>query len=103
MTKNFKTAAENTKQVYDQLIGNPVEEVEASMKTQGKKGEKLPRINLALSEDNYDFVVKMARMHGMTITKYVNIVVAEERARNAGYLAEVDRVLSHLPKKEIKD
>lgn len=100
MGKNFKTAAENTKQVYDQLIGNPAEEVEAGMKTQGRKGEKLPRINLALTAENYDFVVKMARMHGMTITKYVNVVIAEERARNAGYLAEVDRVLAHLPKKD---
>lgn len=96
MGKNFKTAAENTQQVYGQIFGNPVEEVEASMKTQGKKGEKLPRINLALSEENYDFVVTMARAQGMTITKYVNVLVAQERARKAPGLAAVKAALENL-------
>lgn len=44
----------------------------ARMQTQGRKGCKAPRINIAFSEDNYRFVKIYASSTGQTITRAVN-------------------------------
>lgn len=51
--------------------------------TQGKAGMKAARINMAFSPANYEFMQVMAHAHKMTITKYVNHVMEEERKRSA--------------------
>lgn len=50
--------------------------------TQGKAGKKADRMNMAFSPENYEFLRVMAGIHKMTITKYVNHVIEEERKRN---------------------
>lgn len=51
--------------------------------TQGKAGMKATRINMAFSQANYEFMQVMAHAHKMTITKYVNYLIEEERKRSA--------------------
>ena len=51
--------------------------------TQGKAGMKATRINMAFSPANYEFMQVMAHAHKMTITKYVNYLIEEERKRSA--------------------
>lgn len=52
------------------------------MKTKGRKGIKLPRINLAFSPDNYKYVKAMSRASGRTVTDFINIIIAEHRENN---------------------
>jgi len=40
--------------------------------TQGRKGHKLPRINMAFTPENHVFVKRTARKLGITATEYVN-------------------------------
>lgn len=47
------------------------------MKTTGRKGVRLPRINLAFRPDVYAFINTMARVRGETLTDFVNVVLAE--------------------------
>lgn len=45
------------------------------MKTTGRKGLKLPRMNVAFSPDIYEYCKTMARAAGMTYTDFVNNVL----------------------------
>lgn len=87
---------DSIEQMIEELENSTEEEVTAEMQTQGHKGEKLPRINLALTRDNYKFVITMARAKGMTITKYVNTLVAQERVQKEPKLASLKKALGRL-------
>ena len=47
------------------------------MKTNGRKGVKLPRINLAFAPDIYEYCRTMARAAGMNYTDFVNMVLRQ--------------------------
>lgn len=53
-----------------------------SMKTSGKKGIKLPRINLAFSPANYDYIKTMAQVRGEDMTTFLNHIIEESRHTN---------------------
>jgi len=47
--------------------------------TQGRKGMKLRRINMAFSDINYEYVKKTSRMNGMSATEFINMLIDEHR------------------------
>ena len=49
------------------------------MKTTGRKGLHLPRINIAFSPDMYDYVRTMSKAAGMTYTEFINKIIAEHK------------------------
>ena len=59
-----------------------VQDAQEALKTQGKKGMKMPRINMAFSPSNIDFVRVMAALKGQTMTQYVNALLDREREAN---------------------
>jgi len=65
-----------------QQAQDTIEEYDAR-KTQGKAGMKLERMNMGFSSENYEFLRVMAGIHKMSITKYVNHLIEEERRRSA--------------------
>lgn len=56
----------------------------SEMRTQGIEGMRLPRINLALSPENYDFVKVLASASGNTMTRLVNLIIAAYRNEHPG-------------------
>lgn len=104
MAKEFKKAAAVARPVYNTIIGSAqvadaalhtqeVQEtqyaqetphVEQEQGTQGRKGQKMPRINMAFSQENLDYLRVMAALHGKSITSYVNALIQEDRAKNTG-------------------
>ena len=53
-----------------------------SQTTQGKKGMKLPRINMAFATTNLEYLQIMSRIEGVSITEYVNrLIQADKEAR----------------------
>lgn len=50
-----------------------------TLQTQGKTGKRLPRINMAFSEANYDFIKVMAGLEGITMTSYLNQIIDAHR------------------------
>lgn len=52
-------------------------------KTAGKKGMKLPRINLAFQKDVYDYVKTMANVRGETLTDFINHELRKSMEENA--------------------
>lgn len=47
------------------------------MKTAGRKGVKLPRINLAFAPDVYEYIQIMSRVRGESMTDFVNIALRQ--------------------------
>lgn len=47
------------------------------LKTTGRKGVKLPRINLAFSPEVYDYVRTMSKVTGMTYTEFINRILKD--------------------------
>ncbi len=54
-------------------------EREAAGRTQGRKGCKAIRINMAFWSENHAFIKTMARISGKTMTEYTNLVIAKYR------------------------
>lgn len=48
--------------------------------TQGKKGQKLKRINMAFSDVNHTYITFESRRRGLSATAFVNLIIAEYRA-----------------------
>ncbi|MBD5162557.1 MAG: hypothetical protein HDT14_11225 [Oscillibacter sp.] len=87
MPKGFKNAAANAKPVYATVIGSTQEvqrpeAVPETVQTQGRKGAKLPRINMAFTPQNLEYLRIMAGLRGQSITKYVNALVEQDMDLN---------------------
>lgn len=100
MAKGFKDKVAGAQPVYSIIIGSAhdaqytqeVQEVRKAptpqaapdvLGTQGRKGAKLPRINMAFSTQSLDYLRVMAALKGVSITRYVNDLVEQDMARNA--------------------
>lgn len=64
-----------------------------SKTTQGRKGHKLPRINMAFSEENLKHIQLMARVTGCSATEYVNRLIMADRAAQADTVKKALEVL----------
>jgi len=53
-----------------------------TLRTQGVQGLKSMRINMAFTPANSDFIRVMSKIHGQSMTQYVNSVIEAERERN---------------------
>lgn len=47
--------------------------------TQGRKGHKLKRINMAFSDDNHEYIKKESRHRGISATEFVNNIIGDYR------------------------
>lgn len=71
MTKNRKMQTPASREEADERM--------ALMQTRGRKGVHLPRINMAFTPENHDFIKTMALVTGQTMTEFLNCVVLEYR------------------------
>lgn len=84
MAKKFDSTS--TESQYGAVIGDlntPKEDEYDASKTQGKKGMKTNRINMGFSPENYEYLRVMSGIRSMTITKFVNFIIEEDRKQNA--------------------
>ena len=49
--------------------------------TQGRKGHKAPRINMAFSPDNHAWIKTRSRQLGISATEFVNTILDNERRK----------------------
>ena len=52
-------------------------------KTQGRKGVKAVRINMAFSPEVHDYIKTMARVRGESVTEFTNYVFRQSMEENA--------------------
>ena len=88
MAKDFKKAAQTMTSALDALLPDAeqkeqqAQEALETLQTQGKEGLKLPRINLAFTPSNIDYIRVMAGIRGESMTKFVNRVIEQHREEN---------------------
>lgn len=79
-------AEEPTKKQYKPrrtYTAEEAEEAKDSLHTAGKKGVKLPRINLAFTPANYEFCKVMAQVRGQNLTEFINDILSTARTEHA--------------------
>jgi isopropylmalate/homocitrate/citramalate synthase len=59
-------------------------EEEKDKDKEGQIGKKLPRMNKALTKDNFRYLQDIAHVEGVSITEYVNRIVDADQARQLG-------------------
>lgn len=64
-----------------------------NFKTTGRKGLHLPRINLAFSPENYDYIVTMSRVRGQNYTEFINKLITEHREQHTEIYAKAQEFL----------
>lgn len=72
-------------EVSDRRTCTPEEKLERQeqMRTSGKKGAGLDRINMGFRPSNYEYIQIMSRVRGQTYTQFVNDIIADHMKRNA--------------------
>lgn len=58
----------------------------APVSTQGRKGCKLQRINMAFNPDIHDYIRMESRRRGLSITQFVNAVLEDYMKGPSGYI-----------------
>lgn len=64
----------------------------SEIKTQGKKGEKLPRLSMRVSPRILNYLKLISKMEGMTVTEYVNLLAEKDYISKIDYLNKVQEV-----------
>ena len=77
----FSTIEKGQSSFRRQGVASPEEQYQRAnqMKTQGRKGCKASRINMAITPENYQFIKVMSRTMGMTLTEFTNLVLTQYR------------------------
>lgn len=88
--KGFAEVAQ-AQPVYSMIEQQELDEAREAMQTQGREGMKAMRINMAFTPSNIDFVRTMAAIRGVTMTQFVNDIIAREReSMGEKYAAAMD-------------
>lgn len=83
----------NTHHVQDTQEEQEAQRTPIAHSTQGKKGQKLPRINMAFSRDNLEYLQIISRVEGVSITEYVNRMVEVDKAAKQSIFEEAKKIL----------
>ena len=66
------------------------------MRTQGRAGAKLPRINMAFSPENHEYIKIMSGVTGKTMTEFTNFVVERYREEHPELYEQAKAILAAL-------
>ena len=95
MAKSFKNKA-----AAESVLGTfmPQEEQQAqdTLHTQGRKGMKAARINMAFTPENYDYIRVMRSMRGENMTDFVNYVIAEHRREHGEKYEQAKEIMKDM-------
>lgn len=58
-------------------------EAQEARRTQGRKGLKMPRMNMSFTPSNMDYLRVMAGISGMTVTRFMNSIIEQHAEANA--------------------
>lgn len=68
----------------------------SELKTQGRKGCKAVRINMAFTPENYEFVRLIARAKGQTMTAFTNEILEQYRLEHSDKMEAARQFIDSL-------
>ena len=79
-----RKAQEVPREQLEATIQQMQERIEAqeARRTQGRKGLKMPRINMSFTPSNMEYLRVMAGISGTTVTRFVNQMIEEHAEAN---------------------
>ena len=91
----FSQVARATSTKGQQGTASPAEAAKRaeSLQTQGRKGCKATRINMAFSPSNHEFIKTMAKASGRTMTEFTNLVIAAYQREHPEIMAQAQAFL----------
>ena len=94
----YKNVEQSTSTKGQQGKASPQEQAEraANLKTQGRKGCKATRINMAFTPDNHEFIKIMAKITGQTMTEFTNLVIERYRTEHPELYQEAKAIIEKL-------
>lgn len=72
------------------------EERAAEMRTQGREGAKMPRINMAFTPENHQFIKIMSTIRGETQTKFVNFLITRYREEHPEIYEDAKSIIDRM-------
>ena len=66
--------------------------------TQGKKGQKLPRVNMAFATNNLEYLQLISRIEGVSMTEYVNRLIEADKEARKEIIEEAKKILKGASK-----
>lgn len=90
------TVGEGKRKPRKEYTEQEAAEIAETMHTTGKKGIKLPRINLAFSPSNYQYIEIMSRVRGENLTQFVNKIIAEHREQHGDLYEKAQEFINSL-------
>lgn len=68
----------------------------AALRTQGRKGCRAIRINMAFTPDNHEFIKIMSKASGKTMTEFTNLVISAYQREHPEILANARAFLDTI-------
>lgn len=90
--------AQGTSRKGQQGKASPQEAKERAnnLRTQGRKGCKAIRINMAFTPDNHEFIKVMATISGRTMTEFTNYVIEQYRKEHPEVFEKAKAIIDTL-------
>lgn len=94
----YSEIAQATSHKGQQGTASPQEAKEraSQLKTQGRKGCKATRINMAFTPENHEFIKVMAKISGKTMTEFANLVVERYRTEHPELYEQAKAIIAQL-------
>ena len=73
-----------------------IRERQENLQTQGRKGCKGTRINMAFTPSNHEFIKVMAKASGHTMTEFTNLVIAAYRREHPEIMEQAQAFLDTI-------
>lgn len=91
----YNSIAQATSERGQQSTASPQEAAEraAELQTQGRKGCKATRINMAFTPQNHQFVKVMAKATGQSMTEFTNNVLAAYQKEHPEFMEQAQGFL----------
>ena len=96
--KVYGAIEQATSRKGQQGTASPQEAAEraANLKTQGRKGCKAVRINMAFTPDNHEFIKVMASVTGKTMTEFTNLAIQRYREEHPELYDKAKAIINEL-------
>ena len=94
----YNTIEQATTRKGQQGKASPQEQAERAeqLRTQGRKGCKSVRINMAFTLSNYDYIRVMARVTGTSMTQFTNLILSQYREEHPEIYQQAKSILEQV-------
>ena len=79
MENTNSLTTEKNEEIFNSSANGNLNEYYTPVGTQGRKGHKAPRMNLAIPQDIYDYIRRESRKEGMTYSEFICAVMRQRQ------------------------